>query len=223
MDNRVKAIVWDYDGTLAWSLPQLVESFNAAFAAAGLPRESPEAVIRRFGPPDEMVIARAVPRERYAAAVRAFYRCYRALEDTVEVPEAVCRWVRQQGHRVAMGLVSNKGRVTTTVSLRAKGLASSMAVVVTGDDVARPKPAPEGLARVVRRLGAAPAEVIYVGDSPSDVVAAAGIGARSLWVGYGRIHPRLPGSVHPTWQASRPEEVVALLERALGQTGGRDG
>ena len=52
--------------------------------------------------------------------------------------------------------------------LEREGIAALFQVVVTGDDVEAPKPAPEGLIRALDAVGLRPREVIYVGDAPAD-------------------------------------------------------
>ncbi|CAB1130162.1 Phosphoglycolate phosphatase [Candidatus Hydrogenisulfobacillus filiaventi] len=216
-----RLIIWDYDGTLAWSLPQQLAAFNAAVVRALGHALEPEAITARFGPPDEGVIAGLVPRARYPEAVREFYETYRRLEPATEVvPEllAFIRESRRQG--VHHAVVTNKGRVSATISLRHKGLGPALDAIVTGDDMRAPKPDPDGLEQAIalaarRGFTGSRREVAFVGDSPGDVLAARAAGVVAFWVAYGRLHDRLPPEVVPDGMAETPAALLHLLEAWL--------
>jgi phosphoglycolate phosphatase-like HAD superfamily hydrolase len=80
-----------------------------------------------------------------------------------------------------LGLVTDNGGACVAPALAAAGLPARFAAVVSRDDVARPKPAPDGLVAVARALLPAGGTLFYVGDSPRDVVA--GHDARGLLPG----------------------------------------
>jgi HAD superfamily hydrolase (TIGR01509 family) len=90
---------------------------------------------------------------------------------------------------VPVGLVSNARRQFVEPALRAAGLHDAFAVVVTVDDVARPKPAPDAYLAAAAALGAEPAACAVLEDSPTGL--AAGRAAGGLTIGI----PSLPGVV----------------------------
>ena len=82
-------------------------------------------------------------------------------------------------------------------------------VVVGGNQVARPKPAPDGVRAAARALGLDPARCLYVGDSPLDVGAAEAAGALPVHAGWGHLYDDAHG--HPT--ADSPADVLGFLAR----------
>ena len=77
---------------------------------------------------------------------------------------------------VPLGLTSNSPRAMVDLALEAAGMTGAFEVVLGGDDVASPKPAPDIYAIACRRLGADPARVVALEDSPTGVAAATAAG-----------------------------------------------
>jgi HAD superfamily hydrolase (TIGR01509 family) len=110
---------------------------------------------------------------------------------------------------VPVGLVSNARRHFVEPALRAAGLHDAFAVVITVDDVARPKPAPDAYIAAAVALGAEPAACAVLEDSPTGLAAGRAAGALTIGI------PSLPGVV------LEADVIAASLEdpavwRALG-------
>jgi HAD superfamily hydrolase (TIGR01509 family) len=90
---------------------------------------------------------------------------------------------------VPVGLVSNSRRGFVERGLRAGGLEDAFAVVVSSDDVARPKPAPDAYLAAAAARGAAPEDCAVLEDSPTGLAAARAAGALTIGI------PSLPGVV----------------------------
>ena len=110
---------------------------------------------------------------------------------------------------VPVGLVSNARRHFVEPALRAARLHDAFAVVVTVDDVARPKPAPDAYLAAAAALGAEPAACAVLEDSPTGLAAGRAAGALTIGI------PSLPGVV------LEADVIAASLEdpavwRALG-------
>jgi HAD superfamily hydrolase (TIGR01509 family) len=88
---------------------------------------------------------------------------------------------------VPVGLVSNSRRGFVERGLRVGGLADAFAVIVSSDDVARPKPAPDAYLAAAAALGVEAADCAVLEDSPTGVAAARAAGALTIGV------PSLPG------------------------------
>ena len=204
-----RLLIWDFDGTLAPSLEQIVISFQAAFAKTLGRHLEPAEVVSLFGPPDEEVIRRRVAPEDFTLAVRTFYETYRMREREASLFSPVQQFLDRTRSSLSHALVTNKGRMTTAIALRARSLEDRFAAVVTGDDVAKPKPDPEGIQRVLTRLSVDPSEAIYLGDSPTDIEAAHRAGVMVAAVAYGGIHSLETLAAHnPTWLIDRPQAIA---------------
>ena len=212
--RKPKLLIWDYDGTLAPTRDQIVPSFQAAFEHALGYRVSDETVLSWFGPTDEEVIRGHVPPENYPAAIRIFYEHYRHLEATASMFGALRQFLKDtRAASVRHALMTNKGRMTTEIALRAQGLWPTMAMVVTGDDVDKPKPDPMGIVRILARLGVDPTEAVFLGDSPTDVEAAQRAGISVVAVAYGGIHSKeILVKYAPTWVVERPEDIPVWFD-----------
>jgi HAD superfamily hydrolase (TIGR01509 family) len=103
--------------------------------------------------------------------------------------------------RVPFAVATNATRATAGRLLDGAGLRKRLPIVVTADDVPRPKPAPDVLLEACRRLGAEPSRAVLVGDTEIDLRAAGAAGV--LAIGY-----RMGGAPH---RIDRLDELPALL------------
>src|SRR5581483_11228159 len=93
-----------------------------------------------------------------------------------------------EGRRLAV--VTAKRSATVRLAFAQVPLGHLFEVLVGGDETERHKPDPEPLLLALDRLGAAPADAAYVGDSPYDMEAARAGGLFAVGVSWGRIHDR---------------------------------
>lgn len=103
------------------------------------------------------------------------------------MPGAVALLAALGAAGVPVGLVSNARRRFVEQGLRGAGLYDAFAVIVTADDVARPKPAPDPYLAGAAALGAEPGECAVLEDSPTGVAAGRAAGALTIGI------PSLPG------------------------------
>jgi HAD superfamily hydrolase (TIGR01509 family) len=111
---------------------------------------------------------------------------------------------------VRCGLFTGRGSDSTALLLGALDLAWAFDVVVAGDDVSRPKPAGEGVTRILAAFGCAPSEALLVGDSRLDLDAAREAGTDAIlatWYAWGGAAPN-PGDVT---RAARPDDLRSPL------------
>ena len=111
-----------------------------------------------------------------------------------------------------VGVFTGAGRGAAEILLTHTGLRKYFDVVVTGDDVPRPKPAPDGILAACEALGASVEETAYVGDAPNDMQAAAAAEVLAVLAGWGHQY----GSSTPAdLVVSDPGGLVQLLRREL--------
>jgi HAD superfamily hydrolase (TIGR01509 family) len=103
------------------------------------------------------------------------------------MPGAVALLRALRGAGIPVGLVSNSRRGFVERGLRAAGLGDAFAVIVTAEEVARPKPAPDAYVAAAVALGAAPSECAVLEDSPTGLAAGRAAGALTIGV------PSFPG------------------------------
>jgi len=181
--DAIRAVFFDFDGTLADSYPAITASVNHVRSLYSLPPLDLDEVKRWVGRGAAVLLARTVPAgdvEANAAAYRAHHPSVlhsgtRLLAGAAEL----LHMLHERGIR--LGVCSNKPVAFTRDLLTHLKLAPLFSVVLGPEDVPRPKPAPDMLLEALKRAGVAAAEALYVGDMTVDVETARAAGV-NVWV-----------------------------------------
>jgi phosphoglycolate phosphatase len=192
---RAAAAILDLDGTLLDTVPDLACAVNAMRAQLGLGGLATARVACFVGKGAEVLVHRAVtddPEGRLPApelrAALALFEHHYALENGRQavaypgVREGLAR-MRAMGLRLAV--VTNKPQAFTGPLLARTGLAEAFEFFVGGDTLARRKPDPEPMLHASARLGLPPGQVLAIGDSINDALAARAAGMPVFAVPYG--------------------------------------
>ncbi|HZV20399.1 MAG TPA: phosphoglycolate phosphatase [Hyphomicrobiales bacterium] len=198
-----RAVVFDLDGTLIDSAPDLAHALNRTLQKHGLPPFPLEEVKGMIGGGLAKLAARALdargfPRARLEPFVAEFVEFYREdltrstrlYEGAAELLELLVR------ERKRLGLCTNKAQELTLQILNQLGLAKYFSVVI-GEVAGIPhKPDPVPLLAALAALDATPEQAIMVGDSAADVECAkrAGVSVVAVSFGYSRTAPHLLGA-----------------------------
>ncbi len=210
----VRAVAFDFNGTLSDDEPILRSIYRTLFAAHGKPLTEEEYHGTLAGLSEEAIIRGwlGVEGDELAAIVAERIARYRtATANGSTIRPAVRDAVRYAGERVPVAVVSGAFREEIEPVLEAAGIAGAFTTIVTADDVANGKPHPESYVALVARLdGIAAAEVLVFEDTEAGVEAATRAGCRCV---------ALRGTVAPERLGAAEELVdaidVALLERLL--------
>ena len=213
--RRFDAALFDFDGTLADTLPLIALSWNHALGPIFGRQFSLPEVVARFGPTDAAMIAREMQGrtpESIDQAIENYFAHYESAHDAARAFDGISEMladVRRAGFRV--GLMTGKGRRAAEITLRLLGWQSAFECVVTGDETARSKPDPEGVLRVARELGIEPARCIYVGDLPVDIQAGRAAGMGTVAAGWNAFDSDSLRNAEPDFWAQSPSDVLAIL------------
>lgn len=203
--RRFDAVLFDLDGTLVETSPEIADATNDLLRDLGLPSVTQQQVDAWIGHGTRELLVQALAHVRQLPqdAVRAdeamptiaaqFDRHYHRRCGThsrlyPQVMETL-RQLRSQGTRV--GVVTNKeGRHTERV-LAAHGLPALLDAVISGDSLPTKKPDPAGILQCLQQWGVAPARALFVGDSRIDIATArnAGVAVWALPYGYNMGEP----------------------------------
>src|SRR5690349_12109362 len=181
--NHYRAVLFDFDGTLADSYPAITASVNHVRARHGLPPLSEPEVRRHVGRGGSYLLEHTVP----AGSLEANSAAYRAHHPSVLrsgtrlLPGAAEALNALQQRGLLLGVCSNKPVDFTRELVAYLGIASCLNVVVGPEDVPHPKPAPDMLRAALSRLKVAADEALYVGDMGVDIQTARAEGV-SVWV-----------------------------------------
>jgi phosphoglycolate phosphatase len=197
-------ILFDFDGTLADTAPDLGAAANRQRIRAGL-EPLPLEVLRPYSSAGARGLLRCALNlmptdEAYEAHRVQFLKDYEAAM-TVDtclfdgVPELLAQ-IKDEG--MAWGIVTNKATYLATPIVQALGLAQDCAVLVCGDTTAHSKPHPLPLLHAAQQAGYDVERCLYVGDDLRDIQAAQAAGMPSIAAAYGYCGPEHPPE---TWQA----------------------
>lgn len=200
-------VVWDMDGTLLDTTMVVPGAFVAALLELGGPAVDRDDVVSAYsmGVP-EVILEHFLGRRLRRGEEESYYRLLGQVrvapyDGVVDCMHAL----RAAGHLISVFTGASTRAARSLLS--AAGL--DVDVLVGGDQVEHPKPAGDGLVEVARRLHARPAALFYLGDAPTDLLAAKAAGARSVAVAWGHLYrPDAPAdhTLH------RPLDALRLLD-----------
>lgn len=182
----LKELVWDMDGTLLDTTAVVPAALARTVHALDGPDVDASDVVAAYwrGTP-EVILEHLVGRSLTTAETDVYYRELEGVE-VVPYPEVVDAFatLRSQGNALAVftGASSRAARML----LKSAGL--SVDVLIGGDHVEHPKPAPDGIYLAAQDLGVDPKDVAYVGDSPLDLRAATTAGSHSAAAAWGHMY-----------------------------------
>lgn len=181
-------IVFDLDGTLAATVPDIAEALNHALAAVGLPGYAEAAVAEMIGGGEETFLRRALGpdhQDLYPEVRRLYLDYYTAhLVEGIQLYPGVRETLAALAPR-KLAVLSNKLEVLTQGIVTQLGLSPFFQAVRGGDSYGVLKPDPQGLMALIRELTARPERTLMVGDKPADVLAGKGAGTATVAVTYG--------------------------------------
>ena len=220
-------LVFDLDGTLVHTAPDLLDSLNHCLALEGIAPSDPEGFLSYVGQGSRMMIERAFAARRMPLAAERLDRLQAAfLEHYVDAmpgrsalyPGAtrVMETFSRAGFLLAV--CTNKLEGMSVQLLERLGAAASFAAICGGDTFAYRKPDPRHLFDTIKKAGGDPARAVMFGDSRADIDAAkaAGIPVVAVDFGYSDRHVREmdPSCVISHYDEVTPELVAALLRAA---------
>jgi len=218
LNPNTQCVLFDLDGTLVDSAPDLGYAANLVREALGLAHlpladYRPQASNGARGLL-KVALGIAMDHPDYEARKALFLKFYEAnltthstlfdgiAEMLAELDAAGLHW----------GIVTNKAGWLAEPIVARLSFAANCRCLISGDSTPHPKPAPDGLLLAARKIGVAPEACIYVGDDLRDVVAGRAAGMPTIAAGWGYLGAEPDLS---KWQADAiapsPADVLALL------------
>lgn len=212
---RIKAVLYDFDGTLADSTELILRSYRHTMTTHLGEAPPDEEWLSGFGTPLEVQIRRFARSEAEHVAMLETYRVYQNLQYGVLLrpfPGAIEAVSELSRRGVPLAIVTSRLKESTLRGIELCGLVDLFPEVVTPEDVTHAKPHPEPVLRALERLGVAAEEALFVGDSPHDMAAGRAAGTRTAAALWGPFP-------HDVLLAERPDHVLWAQEEVLELVG----
>lgn len=221
MSAARRAVLFDLDGTLVDSAPDIAAAADRALVDCGVEARGVERIRGYIGGGAEKLIHRCLTERMdgraepalFEAAYDAFFRHYAAelTTHTRPYPGVVDTLEALRARGYALGCVTNKPGRFTGPLLEALALAPYFEVTVAGDTLAVKKPDPAPLLHALSALGVATPHATMVGDSLADLNAARAAGMRVLCVSYGYSPNARLADHAPDALVDRMADILPLL------------
>jgi 2-phosphoglycolate phosphatase len=192
----VEAVLFDLDGTLIDSAPDLAGAVEAMRLKRGLP-PLPLSQYRPMagaGARGMLGVGFGIAPDHpdFLALREEFFLAYehRLTRNTVVFPGVASMIAALVQRQMPWGVVTNKSKRFTQPLTQALPLFSSAKTIISGDTTAFSKPHPQPLLEAAQQLGVAPGRCVYVGDDERDIVAGLAAGMMTVAVTYGYLGQR---------------------------------
>jgi len=185
----LKYFLFDLDGTLVDSIPDLTTAVNLLRAEFSLPSLSTQQVRGFVGDGVGLLVQRALPPELFSPACRLRYmEIYAAhLTDETHIYPGIIDFLTL--HRAKpMAVVTNKPQPLAEIIVERLGLKPFFREVIGAEAGLRKKPHPEMVVHALQRLGGRPDQAILFGDHHVDLRAAQAAGVKSCFCAWGLGH-----------------------------------
>jgi phosphoglycolate phosphatase len=219
---NIRAVLFDLDGTLADTAPDLAGALNALLVERGRPQVPVAAArpVTSSGARGMLKVGFGIEpgHAEYETLKARFLDLYaeRVCVETQLYPGTVELLAMLEARALRWGVVTNKAERFTRPLLDALALMERAACVVGGDTTARAKPHPDPLLHAATYVGVEPARCLYVGDDLRDVQAARAAGMPVIAAAYGYLG--VDGDPH-AWGADavidHPLEVLNHLDSPI--------
>jgi pyrophosphatase PpaX len=164
--DKFSGLLFDLDGTLLDSFPTHFEAYRVMFSRFGI-EISEEIFFASYSPNwYHTYQAMGLPQEVWDSANSYWIEALNSLSTNLfpGVSETLARLSRSY----KLGIVTSGSKNRVLRDLESTGIKSFFQVTITGDDIKRPKPDPEGLELALSKMSLLPDEVVYIGDAHAD-------------------------------------------------------
>lgn len=212
----LRAVLFDLDGTLVDSAPDLIAALQILCAEIGETAADPakvrpaisgggRAILRRGLPnADEKQIEELLPRylDIYSRSVAVATRLYDGMDDVL---------LRLEALGIPWGVVTNKAGWLAQPLMDQLDLSARSGVLVAGDTLAVRKPDPQPVIHACETLGIDPAKTIYIGDDPRDIAAGRGAGTTVIAAAWGYLDGGDPYGWGADYVVDAPADLPAIF------------
>ena len=210
----LRAILFDFDGTLANTALGIVKTMEQTFLRMGVPVPPEVDMVATIGIPLGQALQQLGnltdgERQRAVDIYEELFVTYEVGYITLfpQVLETL-QTLKERGMRMA--IVTSRGKVSLDLIMERHGLTPFFETLVTNDDHLTPKPAPDMVQTLLQRMNLLPDEALVVGDTTFDIEMGNRAGCRTIAVTYGNHSLERLLTAHPTFIVDKFEEILNI-------------
>jgi len=222
--TKIRSLAFDLDGTLTDTAPGLSSAMDQALQALGLPQAGQPRISTWIGNGADKLVERALiwagarPDAALCQQTRQLFDQYYA--QTVEQGSRLFPQVSETLARLAdqgwpMAVVTNKPTPFVAPLLASLNIDRYFSLIIGGDDVTAKKPHPAPIYLVLGKLGLYVDELLLVGDSRNDILAAKAAGCPCVGMTYGYNYGEAIATSHPDYLLDRFADLLPILGLSL--------
>ena len=218
----INTFLFDLDGTLVDSVPDLAKALNLMLSDYNLPTYEESKIRHWVGNGARVLVERglsgntkinhAFSQEEVDIALDKFLICYRTLEtkSTVLYDGVAATLKTLKAHGFTLALVTNKPSEFIEPILTSFSLLPLFSITIGGDTLLEKKPSPLPLMHACEKLGVLPSECVMVGDSKNDILAAKAANIKSIGLTYGYNYGESIATYQPDWVFDSFSDILSL-------------
>lgn len=214
MSNKYDCILYDFDGTLADTVPLIIQSFEEAYTEVlGRCDRSREDLLKYIGLP----LMASFERHDEETANKLFdaylrINCAHLANNEVDLFDGVLDELKRlKKLGVKQGIVTSKRRDSLMVTIELMGLEKFFDVFVVKDDTQKHKPDPEPIYYASEKLGIPTNRILYVGDAIGDIKCAINSGCDSAFVSWSVMPKDEIMALEPTYVLKEIEDLSCII------------
>ncbi len=185
----VQLIIFDFDGTLANSMPAIESAIRLTVAELGLPEHAISEWVDMIGLPLRTQLTQLLPPDRWddlEKAVILYRRHYAQLEPQGIPPfSGVLDLIKLLDSRLPLAIASSKKRESILKVLEYWGLQNQFQPIISPTEVTHPKPHPESIHQILNYYNVSANQTVMIGDTAYDIEMALRAGVEAWAVGWG--------------------------------------
>lgn len=187
--EKIKAVIFDLDGTLASTNSLIFDSFNYISKKYSGKELSEKEIVSLFGPTEDGIIEEFY-KDNADIVKREYYNYYSEHHDSAKLYPGLGKLLEfLKTNKILMFIYTGKGRKTTDITLSKLNVKRYFDLIITGDDINKRKSSGEGILVLLEKFNLKKENVLMIGDAVADVKAAKSTGveiASVLWDSYAK-------------------------------------
>lgn len=175
----IKMVAFDFDGTIADTIPLCMEAFKKAMLPYTGFALSENEIIQTFGL-NEIGMVKAIVKDDWESALRDFYFYFEKIHDSCKAPFPQIYDLMKylKGKNILVPLITGRGQKSCDISLKKLELDNCFSDVMVGDETRNNKA--ESISKLQKKYAIKNEEFYYVGDAVSDITACREVGVICL-------------------------------------------